>query len=472
MKSVSVTKLLSGLLLFGSLLVVGAQSPSSSTARPERPWIHPYDQTLTMKVIVAVKKPGGGTDVLLDLNRAMTVVQKMDQLTLGMPKILYLVGWQYDGHDSKYPAFFEVNPALKRPQDATALDSVKWFMQEAKRYHTTVSVHINMRDAYKNSPLWQEYVDNDLLTRGSDGKLVEGGIWDGDQSYRVCYTREWNAGYAQKRLDKLLALLPIAEAGTIHIDAFHTDECTAQGISREQETETQKKIIRYLRDRGIDVTSEFFSDFRMDPLIGLQPMAWWFRSQGLSDYLVRPASVLTGGVDETLGGKLFGTSMHGEDIMRKDPDHLPDFLREFSLQTVPWYYLNRHKRLRVELTPEASEAYFSGDVISHIDATGRITISEHGRIVRDGDNILIPAFWRAGPSLIAYSAEGYVNRSWSLPPEWKGVIELNAARITASGLEGASPIKVMGGKFQLTLKPDQALLLTPSTPSPVLSRSK
>ena len=423
--------------------------------------MHHYDQTLTMKVIVAIKKSGGGTTILLDLNHALAAVQKIDQLTLGIPKIIYLVGWQYDGHDSKYPAFFEVNPGLKRPQDATALDSLKWFMRQARRYHTTVSVHINMRDAYRNSPLWQEYEDHDLLIRKEDGKLVPGGIWGGDQSYLVCYTREWNAGYTQKRLNRLLALLPIEEAGTIHIDAFHTQECTGQGISREQETETQKKIYRFLRDRGIDVTSEFLSDFRIDPLVGLQPMAWWLRRQELQDYLVRPASLYTGGVDETLGGKLFGTSMHGEEIVGKDAERLPGFLREFCLQTMPWYYLNRRERLRVELTAEASEAFFSGDTVTRVDREGRITITENGRALRDGDNILIPALWRKEPSLIAYSAEGYTSRSWELPPDWKGQTEVKTAEITASGLQPCGSLHIVNGRIHLTLKPDQGLLLTP-----------
>ena len=59
----------------------------------------------------------------------------MDKRTVGIPKIVYLVGWQYNGHDSKYPAWFEVNERLKRPEDKTALESLKWLMKEA----TTVS---------------------------------------------------------------------------------------------------------------------------------------------------------------------------------------------------------------------------------------------------------------------------------------------------------------------------------------------
>jgi hypothetical protein len=49
----------------------------------------------------------------------------MDHLTLGLPKIVYLVGWQFSGHDSKYPSWGVVNESLKRPQDATALGSLK-----------------------------------------------------------------------------------------------------------------------------------------------------------------------------------------------------------------------------------------------------------------------------------------------------------------------------------------------------------
>ena len=43
-------------------------------------------------------------------------------------KIIYLVGWQYNGHNDKYPAFFEVNRALKWLQDKDAMESLLWLM--------------------------------------------------------------------------------------------------------------------------------------------------------------------------------------------------------------------------------------------------------------------------------------------------------------------------------------------------------
>ena len=75
-------------------------------------------------------------------------------MSLGMPKIVYLVGWQYLGHDSKYPAWDSVNESLKRECDKTAKDSLLWLMEEGFKYNTTVSLHINIQDAYRDSPLW------------------------------------------------------------------------------------------------------------------------------------------------------------------------------------------------------------------------------------------------------------------------------------------------------------------------------
>ena len=44
-----------------------------------------------------------------------------------------------------------------------------------------------------------------------------------------------------------------------------------------EEVATQRKVFRYQRLRGIDVTAETAAEpWRPDPFIGLQPMAWWF----------------------------------------------------------------------------------------------------------------------------------------------------------------------------------------------------
>ncbi len=276
-------------------------------------WKHKYHQTLVMKLFLSQalfddqfkRKDNGKSEVFCTIENALDIIQKVDNLTLGIPKIIYLVGWQYNGHDSKYPAWFEGNERLKRPQDSNTLESIKWLMKEAKKYNTTVSLHINMFDAYEDSPLWEEYMRQNIIAKNKDGSL-RGGEW----GYPISYAREWETGFAQRRIDSLCALLPIQEAGTIHIDAFHSwapigekgpgERPFIQGpispylnFTVADETEAQRNIFKYWASKGIDVTSEGVKFLRETAFEGYQPMAWWIDFMP-EDYMNWPASFYTG----------------------------------------------------------------------------------------------------------------------------------------------------------------------------------
>src|ERR1051326_4575205 len=80
------------------------------TGQPERPWVHKYDQSLVMKIFLAERTDAGkGCKAHLTFEQALEVIERLDRITCGAPKIVYLVGWQYNGHDSKYPAWGEVD---------------------------------------------------------------------------------------------------------------------------------------------------------------------------------------------------------------------------------------------------------------------------------------------------------------------------------------------------------------------------
>ncbi|MDR1601849.1 MAG: hypothetical protein LBS42_05420, partial [Tannerella sp.] len=148
-------------------------------------------------------------------------------------------------------------------------------------------------------------------------------------------------------------MLPLQKAGTVHIDAFHswTPYTPARspvspylGYTVEQESETQKQLFRYWASKGIDVTSEGSAFLRISSFEGLQPAAWWY-SPAAEEYMAWPASYYCGGMGDDKNGKLFGSSMHGEEIFRKDPQQLTGFLNHFCTKTLPWYFLNRLQRL-------------------------------------------------------------------------------------------------------------------------------
>ena len=81
---------------------------------------------------------------------------------------------------------------------------------------------------------------------------------------------------AKKRIDEVIELLDLTSSKTVHIDAFEPRESPYHGYSKEMTTEVMRKIFRYWRDKGIDVTSEFYKGYqRTDAFYGLQPAAWY-----------------------------------------------------------------------------------------------------------------------------------------------------------------------------------------------------
>lgn len=478
---------ISWLYLFSFLQNASAQSDTIWTDKsihtPQIQWHHPYHQTLTMKLFLSQaqfdgkykRKDNGNSQVYLTIEEALQVIKKIDNLTLGIPKIIYLVGWQYNGHDSKYPAFFEGNEKLKRPGDKNTLESIRWLMKEAKQYHTTVSLHINMFDAYEDSPLWNEYVQHDIIAKNRDGSLLQG-----EWGYPISYAQEWKTGYAQKRIDSLCKLLPVQEAGTIHIDAFHTwpplPATDANGkayvnldkkvtspylpFTVQDETAAQHKIFEYWAAKGVDVTSEGVDFLRETDFAGLQPMAWWF-IRSAEDYLRYPAAYYTGGVDNGEWGRLFGSSMHGEQEIKDDPTHLSSFTGKFCANTAIWYYLNRLNRLYVVQNKNEKKAVFSNKVESTFK-NGTYALTQAGKLLAHNENICIPALWMPQPALIAYSKNGYRDKEWNLPEGINEHKKLDVYQITTGGKKLLYSVQNNKGKIKLTLPANAGYIILPS----------
>jgi hypothetical protein len=419
--------------------------------QPARPFRLDYHQTLTMKMFMA----DNAGRVSLTFEQGLEVVRKVDNLTRGVPKIFYLVGWQYDGHDTGYPAWDVVNPKLKRAEDETALDSLRWLMREARRHHTTISFHINMLDINPSSPLWNTYLERDVIARNADGTLKKY-RW----GYPISYTREWDEGLAQQRIATLIDLVDLRRVGTVHIDAFHqyipgfgTDPISPyHGITTDQEIATQKKIFRYWRDRGVDVTSELTYSYRKDPMLGLQPMAWHFRGV---DPMAVPPTLHIGGKG---GDARFGGSMQGESTIKRDPVTLAGFLPEFCTTTLLWYYLNRLDRLSFT----DGVATFS-DGVTSANVDGKLLVRRGEQVLRDGDDLFVPALWRHRPEIVAYSGAGYENRTWTLPADWRRVRAVDVHTIGLDGLtERARAVPVTAGRVALSLPAGTAVSIRPA----------
>jgi hypothetical protein len=445
-------------LIIASILIFafGIQANAQVT------YYHDYSQTWTTKMFLSKPDGNGGSDVKITFAEALEIIRRIDALTLEVPKIIYLVGWQYNGHDDRYPAFFEVNPALKRAEDATPTESLRWLIREARKYHTTISLHINMTDAYDNSPLWAEYVENDLISKNNDGKLKVIGEYNNHKAYQINYRNEWESGYTQMRIDRLLQLLPeLKEAATIHIDAWIARPSEGHNESAIVEADYQRKAVRYWNAKGLDVTSEWVMDY----MTGYIPLAWHFNGFVLEDYLRTPATVYTGvGINSDISknadlGFLFGTSSYGEPIWKTPDVDMHELSRDFMLKCPQYFYLNTLKRLGVEESETNRTALYSRHVsVSLPDSL----VKQQDRVLRRKNTLSYPAVWRDDASIIIYTDEPDGNYRFDTPFDWGSAQTLTLYQFIADEWKPVGQTKIKDNAFVVTLKSETPYYAVPN----------
>lgn len=433
------------------------------TMEPERPYMHEYHKTLTFKLFIARPDGNGGSTIGMRFDEVLDVIKGLDNLTRGLDKIVYLVGWAYEGHDCKTPAWHQFNEGLKRPEDATAQESFYWLQDEAKKFNTTVSIHTTIHDAYPNSPLWHEYVKNEFICREAGGLFSHLAIFNGVPCYNINTKNEWKKGALQKRLDELADLVRLDRTHTVHIDAFYARESPYHNVTYSEQQIYMRKMLRYMRDKEIDVTIEFINDDqdRIGSVYGLVPMAWLI-NLSCEERATIPPTLLAGGREGMFGNIKWPkeTFLFGDNYTVEEDFNWIDFdtsknyasawkkaKQGIATQTVPYMYYNRH---HVENYNEAAQTVTYDDGL--VTNFANQTVWHNGVLLRDGDNTFFPLPWVKGHrEIMAYSKSGYSRRQWTLPADWADVTEVTAAEITETGLGEAHTIPVVDGKIQLSI---------------------
>ena len=437
--------------------VSGEYYDRTKTGQPERPYIHDYSQLMMMKMTVAWKDGKGGTTVKLTYDECLDYIKMIDQMSRGVKKIVYIVGGTFLGHDDGYPAFDKFNEAMKRPQDATAKDSYFWLVKEAAKYNTLVSMHLNINDAYTTSPYWHTYYKNDLLCKNADGSYV---IKGGERMiYRVNLKKEWEMGLLQKRIDGVIEMLDLKNIGTLHLDVFHPDESPYHGTTMEDQNIVMRKVLRYFRDKGVDITREDYKNIdhtRTDYFIGLTPAVWWNNLNEDELVKIRP-ELSVGGRSGQFGtyyedlGFLFGENMMAENILLHKGG-FDELSRDFCKYSLQFFYLNKHKLESYDKTNKVAK-YSGNVVVSWKDRT----VTEGGRILRKNNDMLFPIHWTKDKELIAYSEKGYGSMTWELSDDWKNLTSVAVYPITANGIGSKKTVAVNNGKIILTMKAGEML---------------
>lgn len=438
-------------------------------------YCYDYTECMMMKLGMAhPDKSGTKSRVLMNFEQALEAIRKIDNITQGITKIYYLVGWQYLGHDDKYPDFFEVNEALKRPQDKTARDSLIWLYNEAKKYNSVISVHINFNDVYDNAPSFGDFVKAGALIRKKDGRIHAIEKYNGRPCYKTDHKVYWESGLFKRQFDRLLETLPfLTEAKTVHVDNFQCYKNYAPYVSIKEMQEGRKKMIAYVREKGIDITSEFTyketEDLPNRPFLGLPrehhhrapmntvgliPASWWCYRMTRKELIDTPPQLYSGGIfrNKRYRKYLYG-NMHGEDIIRpENKDWVKDFIYEFATVQVPYHFLCRYKRLGIKGMGINERCEFSNGIISYCK-DGRIV--QNDAVIKDGDTLCLP-FVHKESCYFAYSKNGD-ERTWKIAES--GSLKADIYRISENGNKFLKELEITGGRLPLQIGKEEALLI-------------
>lgn len=202
------------------------------------------------------KNKGKRNKNIFDFNKLREFFRLANRLTDGTPQIAYLVGWQNEGHDSKYPYIEKVNPRLGTYEQLSELFEI------AKQNNITLSFHDNYDDVYLDSPAW----DEKIVTINSNGNLMKGGVWSGGQSYLVGHAKYVASGKAVKRIERTLSLYPIRKSYHLDVLSITTrdDFDPDHPAGSPSNMEAKRQIVREFDRRGVDITSEAVTWFFRD----------------------------------------------------------------------------------------------------------------------------------------------------------------------------------------------------------------
>ncbi len=198
-------------------------------------------------VVVKVLLQAAYGEKVTTYDDVLQIVKRVHKLTGGARQVVYLVGWQHNGHDTGYPDVFTPNVRVGTFEDFQALK------EAAKAYNAIVSTHDNYHDTYMESVAW----DPDTVCIDFAGELRKGGQWGAGQAYEIGPTRY--VKQAAERAERTVKMLALEK--TTHLDVLSdkpdmVDFDPVHPANREQNAAAKCGFVESFRRCGVDVTSE------------------------------------------------------------------------------------------------------------------------------------------------------------------------------------------------------------------------
>src|ERR1700733_5224238 len=387
--------------------------------------------------------PGGYAPPITSFAETLDIVRAVAKLTGNAKQRVTLVGWQFTGHDTGYPALNQVN---ERAGGAAALRKL---VKDAAEYNANIEYHINLNDAYPDNPLF----DPSVLQFNREGKPY---VWShqfdgGPPDYRISNTKQFRSGYFQRRLQSFLDTVPVSEG--IRLDTFRNCDISVgpgEDIGIVSETVYGAKILDWFTERGIVPLTEGPVDAYYGKAEGVQHR---FVISDPFQLMMMQGKLYGGGKSQEGAGKALGWSMNLGYSVRESNELGGMHLDKYSeAEIADMYYLGNltqsyllKKNLIWLGTEKVGEkqvqkdgktvtaprnryiARFSDGTVSTVLDDGSWTVVDHDFKSVDGQRRVIPI---GDQEIVLYSIDGGAI-DWTLPSEWAQV-KISATPVDAS----------------------------------------
>lgn len=325
---------------------------------------YPHNQDLSQVFTYKLGLDYGGLEVgnpslrqeRATVEEVLDYMEKIDNLTRGIPKIAVLVGYQEGGHDWQYPAMIPLNSKIvstEHPEWDGAI-CIRYIMEASKKFNTKCTVHTNFIEGYEDSPWYPYYRENNLMTWKQNWVSPHGTSYflDMEAAFR-------DSNGHRRQIAELLKELPeIIETGVLYADA----NFIGGGIYND--------IVSWVKNTyDVDVIGEF------GPIAqyGYVTLGMGWNRTDLSDasqYPMKvPAYIVAAGegsaavntIPASTEIGIFGGSIQMETTADLEPSYAAS---RFNTFTLPYFFLNT--KLRKSYNKQAKYAEFSDNIVSMV----------------------------------------------------------------------------------------------------------
>ena len=418
-----------------------------------------------------IKEPPGGYDpIIASFAETLEIVRAVAKLTGNAKQRVVLVGWQFTGHDTGYPALNQVN---ERAGGAAALRKL---VKDAADYNANIEYHINVDDAYPDRP----FFDPSVLQFNREGKPY---VWShqfegGPPDYRISNTKQFRSGYFQRRMQAFLDTVPVSEG--IRLDTFRNCDISVgpgEDIGIVSETVYGAKILDWFTERGIVPMTEGPVDAYYGKLEAVQHR---FVISDPFQLMMMQGKLYGGGKFQEGVGQALGWSMNVGYAFREtnalgglhldkysdaeiaDMYYLGNLTQSYLLKkNLIWLGTEKVGEKQVEKNGKTVTvprnnyiARFSDGTVSTVHDDGTWTVVDHNFKSVDGQRRVIPI---DGKEIVLYSVDGGAV-DWTLPSEWARA-NISATPVDSSGGSVQRYIVGSDSKVQIPMKGRTAYIL-------------